>query len=119
MCPSTERNLQLDVAPAKCSSRMRCALVAAFAAGAIPKSLEEHNRNLIGGDSNGGSNSLERFVARPFRRWTPYTTSNPRLYLCSSSTPPGRSVHGTCGYWLLGRRYDERSNNDVPEQLAG
>jgi len=32
-------------------------------------------------------------------RWDPYTTPNPRLFICSSSTPPGGGVHGMCGYW--------------------
>ena len=29
----------------------------------------------------------------------PYSTPNPRLFLCSAATPPGGGVHGQCGYW--------------------
>jgi phytoene dehydrogenase-like protein len=61
--------------------------------------LEGHNPNLIGGDIGGGANDLSQFLARPFARWNPYTTPHPRLFLCSSSTPPGGGVHGMCGFW--------------------
>ena len=64
-----------------------------------PAALEAHNPNLVGGDIGGGANTLGQFLARPFPRWNPYTTSNPRLFMCSSSTPPGAGVHGMCGYW--------------------
>jgi phytoene dehydrogenase-like protein len=64
-----------------------------------PAALEAHNPNLVGGDIGGGSNALGQFLTRPFPQWDPYRTSNPRLYLCSSSTPPGGGVHGMCGYW--------------------
>jgi phytoene dehydrogenase-like protein len=64
-----------------------------------PAALESHNANLVGGDIAGGSNALDQFLFRPFPRWNPYTTSHPRLFVCSSSTPPGGGVHGMCGYW--------------------
>lgn len=64
-----------------------------------PRALEAHNPNLIGGDIGGGANALGQFLLRPVPRWNPYTTSHPRLFLCSSSTPPGGGVHGMCGYW--------------------
>ena len=35
---------------------------------------------------------------RQFMRM-PYSTPDPRLFLCSSSTPPGGGVHGMCGYY--------------------
>jgi phytoene dehydrogenase-like protein len=64
-----------------------------------PAEIEAHNPNMIGGDIGGGANDLSQFLFRPTRRWNPYTTPNPRLFLCSSSTPPGGGVHGMCGYW--------------------
>jgi phytoene dehydrogenase-like protein len=60
--------------------------------------LERTNPNLVGGDVGGGANHLRQVLARPVLRWNPYSTPDPRLYLCSSSTPPGGGVHGMCGY---------------------
>jgi phytoene dehydrogenase-like protein len=63
-----------------------------------PEALEAHNPAMIGGDMAGGENSLAQFLFGPVPRWNPYTTPNPRLFLCSSATPPGGGVHGMCGY---------------------
>jgi len=63
-----------------------------------PAQLETHNAAMIGGDISGGANSLWQFLFRPTARWNPYTTPNPRIFICSSSTPPGGGVHGMCGY---------------------
>lgn len=63
-----------------------------------PAELEAHNHAMIGGDMAGGRNNLAQFLFRPVARWNPYTTPNPRLFLASSSTPPGGGVHGMCGY---------------------
>jgi len=60
---------------------------------------EEYNANFVGGDIGGGANNLAQFIMRPFPNQDPYATPNPRLYLGSSSTPPGGGVHGMCGYW--------------------
>jgi phytoene dehydrogenase-like protein len=60
---------------------------------------EAHNPNMIGGDIAGGANTLMQVLARPFPRRDPYSTPNERIYLASSSTPPGGGVHGMCGYW--------------------
>ncbi|HEX8410016.1 MAG TPA: NAD(P)/FAD-dependent oxidoreductase [Thermoanaerobaculia bacterium] len=59
---------------------------------------EAHNPNMIGGDIAGGANTMTQFLTRPFPKLDPYATPNPRLFLCSSSTPPGGGVHGMCGY---------------------
>jgi phytoene dehydrogenase-like protein len=64
-----------------------------------PADIEAHNPNMVGGDIGGGSNDISQFLFRPTRRWDPYTTPNPRLFICSSSTPPGGGVHGMCGHW--------------------
>jgi phytoene dehydrogenase-like protein len=63
-----------------------------------PAQLEARNPAMIGGDMAGGQNDLRQFLFRPTARWNPYTTPNPKLFLCSSSTPPGGGVHGMCGY---------------------
>lgn len=64
-----------------------------------PATYEEHNANYVGGDIAGGANTMSQFLTRPFPRMDPYSTPNPRIFLCSSSTPPGGGVHGMCGYW--------------------
>ena len=60
---------------------------------------ESYNANMIGGDIAGGANNLMQFIARPFPSLDPYATPNPRIFIGSSSTPPGAGVHGMCGYW--------------------
>jgi phytoene dehydrogenase-like protein len=61
--------------------------------------MECYNANYIGGDINGGVQDLTQMFTRPTISPTPYTTSDKRLYICSSSTPPGGGVHGQCGYY--------------------
>jgi len=63
-----------------------------------PAALEQWNANHVGGDINGGIQSLRQLLARPAFRSDPYTMPAPGLYLCSASTPPGGGVHGMCGY---------------------
>ena len=41
---------------------------------------------------------LRQLFTRPVARLDPYTTPDPRLFLCSSSTPPGGGIHGMCGW---------------------
>jgi phytoene dehydrogenase-like protein len=64
-----------------------------------PEQYEEHNANFVGGDIAGGANTMSQFLTRPFFKLDPYATPNDRIFLCSSSTPPGGGVHGMCGYW--------------------
>ena len=63
-----------------------------------PPLLEAKNRNLVGGDLNGGAADLGQLAFRPVRRRVPYRTPLPGVYLCSAATPPGGGVHGMCGY---------------------
>jgi phytoene dehydrogenase-like protein len=63
-----------------------------------PAELEAHNANYAGGDINGGAADLRQLFARPVARPVPYTTPNPRFFICSSSTPPGGGVHGMSGW---------------------
>ena len=64
-----------------------------------PADLERHNANYVGGDINGGAQTLRQLFTRPTAHITPYATPAPGLYICSSSTPPGGGVHGMCGYY--------------------
>jgi phytoene dehydrogenase-like protein len=56
------------------------------------------NPNNVGGAITGGVADLWQTFNRPVTRLDPYSTPNPRVYLCSASTPPGGGVHGMCGY---------------------
>jgi phytoene dehydrogenase-like protein len=62
-----------------------------------PSQWEQYNPSYIGGAITGGVADLRGFVARPSLSLDPYATPNPRLYICSHSTPPGGGVHGMCG----------------------
>jgi len=59
--------------------------------------LADWNLNLVGGDVSGGAMTLMQLLFRPTLKQ--YRTSDPRIFLCSSSTPPGGGVHGMCGHW--------------------
>ena len=59
---------------------------------------EDHDPNLVGGDINGGAFDGLQLPLRPVATLHPYRTPNPRLFLCSASTPPGGGVHGMCGH---------------------
>ncbi len=60
--------------------------------------MQVWNANFIGGDINGGMQDWRQLFTRPAPRIDPYSTPNPRLTFCSSSTPPGGGVHGMSGY---------------------
>jgi len=61
-----------------------------------PGALEDMDANLIGGDISGGAVDLRQFFFRP--TWRHYATPVRKIYICSSSTPPGAGVHGMCGH---------------------
>jgi phytoene dehydrogenase-like protein len=63
-----------------------------------PAGFERYDENYVGGDIAGGSAAFPQLFLRPSRRLVPYSTPDARLFICSSSTPPGAGVHGMCGY---------------------
>jgi phytoene dehydrogenase-like protein len=66
----------------------------------VPASrLADHNANLVGGDIGVGGNTLLHALAGPTPRLNPWATPIPKVYLCSSATPPGGGVHGMAGYY--------------------
>jgi phytoene dehydrogenase-like protein len=64
-----------------------------------PAELQASNPNQVGGAITGGVADLFQLWTRPVARLDPYATPNPRIFLCSASTPPGGGVHGQCGAW--------------------
>ncbi len=85
------------------------AVVEAYAPGFQARILARHvrsaatqerlNPNYVGGDVNGGAADWDQLFTRPLVQARPYNTPDPRLYLCSASTPPGGGVHGMCGFF--------------------
>jgi phytoene dehydrogenase-like protein len=63
-----------------------------------PAELEAYDANYVGGDINGGRQDLGQLFTRPGLRLDPYSTPDPGIFICSSSTPPGGGVHGMCGH---------------------
>lgn len=60
--------------------------------------VEACNMNYAGGDIVGGMADVTQILTRPVARLDPYSTPNPRLFICSASTPPAGGVHGMCGF---------------------
>jgi len=60
--------------------------------------FHHYNPNYLGGAVTGGAADITQLFTRPVARWDPYTTPDPRIFICSASTPPGGGVHGMCGY---------------------
>lgn len=60
--------------------------------------FQRYNPNYVGGAVTGGIADARQLFTRPVARLDPYTTPNPRLFICSAATPPGGGVHGMCGY---------------------
>ncbi len=63
-----------------------------------PDDWSRYNENYVGGDINGGRQDLRQQFTRPVPRLNPYSTPNPRLFICSASTPPGGGIHGMSGF---------------------
>lgn len=56
-----------------------------------------YNPNYVGGDISAGAVTMWQLLKRPVLSPNPWRTPVAGVYLCSSSTPPGPSVHGLCG----------------------
>ena len=82
-----------------------------------PAMLEQGNANYLGGAITGGVADLGQLFTRPVARWNPYTTPNPRVLICSASTPPGGGVHGMCGYHAAGTAL-RRLERFAPKRLG-
>jgi phytoene dehydrogenase-like protein len=78
--------------------------------------LQQENPNYLGGAITGGVSDIWQFFTRPVARFDPYTTPNPRIFICSASTPPGAGVHGMCGYWAAQSAL--RSVQRLPDRVA-
>ncbi len=81
-----------------------------------PEQFEAMNPNFVGGAVTGGAATLDQIFTRPIARFDPYSTPDPRIFLCSASTPPGGGVHGMCGYHAARsalRRMDRRFPRDA------
>ncbi|MFT3841065.1 MAG: NAD(P)/FAD-dependent oxidoreductase [Myxococcaceae bacterium] len=64
-----------------------------------PAEYEAYNPSFLGGDISAGAIDLWQLVFRPRPSLDPWSTPNPKVFLCGQSTPPGPAVHGMCGYW--------------------
>lgn len=68
-------------------------------ASVAPRQFEQYNPNYVGGAVTGGAAHLPQLFTRPLARWNPYGSPNPKIFICSASSPPGGGVHGLCGYY--------------------
>ncbi len=63
-----------------------------------PRTIEQADRNLVGGAVNGGTAQLhQQLVFRPMAGLRRYSTPVADLFLASASAHPGGGVHGACG----------------------
>ncbi|OQX69137.1 MAG: FAD-dependent oxidoreductase [Sorangiineae bacterium NIC37A_2] len=81
--------------------------------------MEEYNPNFVGGDINGGAATLDQLFFRPVVSLDPYSTPNPRVFLCSSATPPGGGVHGLCGSFAAKSALRRLRGSHEPPRLLG
>lgn len=81
-----------------------------------PRDFQSMNPNFIGGAITGGAADWRQLFTRPVARLDPYSTPNPRIFICSASTPPGGGVHGMCGYYAA-RSAARRLGTHVPRLL--
>ncbi|TPV92801.1 MAG: NAD(P)/FAD-dependent oxidoreductase [Myxococcales bacterium FL481] len=82
-----------------------------------PADFERGNPAFVGGSVTGGVADWRQFITRPVARIDPYSTPNPRLFLCSAATPPGGGVHGLGG-WLAAESVLRRQRGTSTRALA-
>ncbi|GAA1359731.1 phytoene desaturase family protein [Streptomyces beijiangensis] len=63
-----------------------------------PPEFAARNANYVGGDIACGAATGLQLLLRSKMSLSPYTTSHPAVFLCSSATPPGPGVHGMSGH---------------------
>jgi phytoene dehydrogenase-like protein len=70
---------------------------------ASPLDIERRMPSMKHGDWNHGEMTQDQLgVFRPFHEYPPYRTAFENVYLCGSSTHPGGSIGGACGYNAAG-----------------
>jgi phytoene dehydrogenase-like protein len=70
---------------------------------ASPLDIERRMPSMRHGDWNHGEMTQDQLgVFRPFHEYPPYRTAFENVYLCGSSTHPGGSIAGACGYNAAG-----------------
>jgi phytoene dehydrogenase-like protein len=75
---------------------------------ASPLDIERRMPSMRHGDWNHGEMTQDQLgVFRPFHEYPPYRTAFENVYLCGSSTHPGGSIGGACGYNAAGAIADE------------
>ena len=75
---------------------------------ASPLDIERRMPSMRHGDWNHGEMSQDQLgVFRPFHEYPPYRTAFENVYLCGSSTHPGGSIGGACGYNAAGAIADD------------
>jgi phytoene dehydrogenase-like protein len=70
---------------------------------ASPLDIERRMPSMKHGDWNHGEMTQDQLgLFRPFHEYPPYRTAFENVYLCGSSTHPGGSIGGACGYNAAG-----------------
>jgi phytoene dehydrogenase-like protein len=70
---------------------------------ASPLDIERRMPSMRHGDWNHGEMTQDQLgVFRPFHEYPPYRTAFENVFLCGSSTHPGGSIGGACGYNAAG-----------------
>jgi len=71
------------------------------------------NPNYVGGAIAGGVADIRQLFTRPVARRDPYSTPNPRVFICSASTPPGGGVHGMCGHHAARSAFEQLERHEA------